>query len=157
MLSNIGVKDEKLVVFYDDVSGMSSARGVWLLLYFSHKNVSLLDRGFELWQKERYPVETKTNSFIHSQFAGKPNPKIFATLTEVKQSIRKKDSTIVDARTKEEFDGLHVHAVRAGHIPSAINIDWERNIENGSFKSKEQLSKLYSKIPKESYILPRRI
>lgn len=153
LLSNIGVKDEKLVVFYDDVSGMSSARGVWLLLYFSHKNVSLLDGGFEQWQKDRYPVETKTNPFIHSQFAGKPNPKLLATLSEVKQSIGKKDSTIVDARTKEEFDGLHVRAARAGHIPSAINIDWERNMENGSFKSKGQLSKLYSKIPKDSKIV----
>src|SRR5947208_3329797 len=36
LLSNIGVKINQQIVFYDDVSGMSSSRGVWLLLYFSH-------------------------------------------------------------------------------------------------------------------------
>ena len=44
--SNIGVSDKKSIVFYDNLSGMSTARGVWLLLYFSHKKVSLLDGGF---------------------------------------------------------------------------------------------------------------
>ncbi len=153
LLSNMGVNDKKLIVFYDDVSGMSSARGVWLLLYFSHKKVSLLDGGFERWQNEGYPIETKTNAFVHTQFAGKPNPKILATFNDVKQSLGKRDSTIVDARTKEEFAGLHVRAARAGHVPSAINIDWEENIENGSFKSKERLSKLYSKVPQNSRII----
>ena len=59
----------------------------------------------------------------------------------------------MDARTKEEFQGSHVRAARAGHIPSAINIDWEENIQGGSFKTKEELAKLYSKIPKDSKIV----
>src|SRR6476620_7425016 len=79
LLSNLGVKKSQEVVFYDNVSGMSSARGVWLLLYFSHKNVSLLDGGFLRWQKEGYPVETKTNQFSHSTFVGKPDHRILAT------------------------------------------------------------------------------
>src|SRR5512145_3165451 len=37
LLSNIGIKKNSLVVFYDNISGISAARGVWLLLYFSHK------------------------------------------------------------------------------------------------------------------------
>ena len=46
---------KKHVVFYDNVSGMSAARGVWLLLYFSHKNVSLLDGGFDKMAKRGVP------------------------------------------------------------------------------------------------------
>ena len=38
-------------------------------------------------------------------------------------------------------------------VPSAINIDWVKNIEARSFKTKEKLSKLYSKIPKDSKIV----
>jgi thiosulfate/3-mercaptopyruvate sulfurtransferase len=153
LLSNIGVKKNQLVVFYDNVSGMSSARGVWLLLYFSHYAVCLLDGGFQQWQKEGYPVETKTNHFFPSNFVGKPDPKILATFNEVEESVRKKDSVIVDARTKEEFAGRHVRAARAGHIPSAINIDWEKNIEDGLFKTRPELSKLYSRIPKDCKIV----
>jgi thiosulfate/3-mercaptopyruvate sulfurtransferase len=153
LLSNMGVKKNQQVVFYDNVSGMSSARGVWLLLYFSHKRVFLLDGGFLRWQKEGYPVETKTNHFSPSRFVGKPNRSLLATFKEVKTTVRKKNSAIVDARTKQEFKGIHVRAARAGHIPSAINIDWEKNIEAGSFKTKEKLSKLYSKIPIDSKIV----
>ncbi len=47
MLSNLGIKKESNVIFYDDISGVSAARGVWLLLYFSHEKVSILDGGFE--------------------------------------------------------------------------------------------------------------
>jgi thiosulfate/3-mercaptopyruvate sulfurtransferase len=47
LLSNIGVSKGKFVVFYDDVSGPSAARGVWLLLYFSHSKVAMLDGGLE--------------------------------------------------------------------------------------------------------------
>jgi thiosulfate/3-mercaptopyruvate sulfurtransferase len=153
LLSNMGVKKSQQVVFYDDVSGMSSARGVWLLLYFSHKKACLLDGGFLRWKDEGNPIETKTNPFSPSTFTGKPDRNILATFKEVKNSVRRKDSAIVDARTKEEFLGKLARAARAGHIPSAINIDWEENLEKGSFKTREELSNLYSKIPKNSQVV----
>src|SRR5690242_13929642 len=43
LFSILGVTEEKTIVFYDDVSGMSAARGVWLLTYFSHENAFMLD------------------------------------------------------------------------------------------------------------------
>ena len=153
LLSNIGVRNEKSVVFYDNVSGMSAARGVWLLLYFSHKKVSLLDGGLDKWKKEGHPVETKTNPFVKTNYRGKPNPKVLATAGEIEKSIGKKGTALIDARTKKEFEGIHVRAARAGHIPSAINIDWEENIQGGSFKTKEELAKLYSKIAKDSKVV----
>ena len=38
IFSRVGVSEEKKVVFYDDVSGMLAARGVWLLEYLSNHN-----------------------------------------------------------------------------------------------------------------------
>ena len=71
LLSNIGIQKESQVIFYDNVSGISAARGVWLLLYFSHKMVSMLDGGFEKWKKSSYPIEIKSNPLSHSEFRGK--------------------------------------------------------------------------------------
>jgi len=48
----VGVSEEKKVVFYDSISGMLAARGVWLLEYFSHPNVSMLDGGIIKWKTE---------------------------------------------------------------------------------------------------------
>ncbi len=153
LLSNIGIGKDKKVIFYDNVSGISSARGVWLLLYFSHKNVCMLDGGFKKWKKERYPIEVKSNPLRNVRFIGKSNSKVIAVANEVMKSLSNNNVKIVDARSKKEFDGSDVRASRRGHIPSAINIDWEHNIENNVFKSKEKLSKIYSKIPKNSQII----
>jgi len=60
---------------------------------------------------------------------------------------------IVDARSRDEYDGSEVRGSRRGHIPTAVNIDWTHNIENDSFKSKDKLSKIYSKIPKNAKII----
>jgi thiosulfate/3-mercaptopyruvate sulfurtransferase len=153
LLSNIGIKKNSMVVFYDNVSGMYAARGVWLLLYFSHENVCMLDGGFEKWKKEGYSIEVKSNPLKSSRFRGKPNSKILADANEVWQSLGNKNVVIVDARSREEYDGIEVRAARRGHIPSAVNIDWSRNVHNGIFKSNEKLSKIYSKIPKDIKII----
>ncbi|HKQ21956.1 MAG TPA: sulfurtransferase, partial [Nitrososphaeraceae archaeon] len=153
LLFNIGIKRKSHVIFYDDVSGTSAARGVWLLLYFSHKKVSMLDGGFEVWKKAGYPIEVKSNLLVPSEFKGKINTNLVSTAEEVKKSLKNKKVIILDARSTREFDGSDVRAARRGHIPSAINIDWQRNIANSSFKKKAKLSKIYSQIPRNSKII----
>ena len=153
LLSNIGIKKNSLVVFYDNISGMYAARGVWLLLYFSHEKVSMLDGGFEKWKKEGYSIEVKSNPLKSSRFRGRPNSKILADANEVRQSLENKNVIIVDARSREEYDGTEVRGARRGHIPKAVNVDWVRNIENDSFKSQHKLTKIYSKIPKTAQII----
>jgi thiosulfate/3-mercaptopyruvate sulfurtransferase len=153
LLSHIGIQGGSHVVFYDNVSGISAARGVWLLLYFSHKNVGMLDGGFEKWKKEGYHIEVKSNPLKYAPFKGRVDTKVLATAKEVKTSLNNKKVSIVDARSSEEFNGSDVRAIRRGHIPSAIHIDWENNIENGIFKGKGKLSGIYSKIPKNAQVI----
>jgi thiosulfate/3-mercaptopyruvate sulfurtransferase len=159
LLSNIGVTKDKFVVFYDDTSGMSASRGVWLLLYFSHNKVAMLDGGFNKWKAEGYKTETKTNPFIHSNFRGNPNPKVLADFIHVSSAIKsrkkKRRSFIIDARSKDEYSGSAIRASRAGRIPTAINIDWNENLDqNGDiFKSYEKLGHMYKKIPKDAEVI----
>jgi len=49
MFSFCGISNEKKVVFYDNESSMLASRGVWLLEYFSHPDVKMLDGGFQKW------------------------------------------------------------------------------------------------------------
>jgi len=157
LLSNIGVTKNKFVVFYDNISGMFSARGVWLLIYFSHNKTAMLDGGFNNWKKEGLKIETKNNPFVHSCFEGKPNPKVLADFGYIKSKIKKKNNNnvlILDTRSKSEYDGSKVRAAKAGHIPSSINIDWSNNTKkNGSFKKDTELEKLYSRVSKDKEII----
>lgn len=152
LLSNIGVSKNKLVVFYDDVSGSSAARGVWLLLYFSHDKVAMLDGGLNRWKAQGFKTETKTNPFVHSNFSGMPDPKILADFSRLKSAIKKKKAIIIDARSKKEYNGSAIRAARAGHIPTAVNIDWNDNLEQDVFKSPDKLGRMYE-IPKDAEVI----
>lgn len=152
LLSNIGVSKNKTAVFYDDISGMSAARGVWLLLYFSHDKVAMLDGGFKRWKSQGFETETKTNPFVHSSFTGKPEHKVLADFSHLKSAIKKKKAIIIDARSKEEYGGSAIRAARTGHIPTSVNIDWNKNLERDIFKSPDKLGQLY-KIPKDAEVI----
>jgi thiosulfate/3-mercaptopyruvate sulfurtransferase len=152
LLSNIGVAKNKFVVFYDDISGPQAARGVWLLLYFSHKKVVMLDGGFERWKNEGYEIETKSNPFAHSNFKGRPNLRILATFKQIRAGI-KKNLIMIDTRSKAEYEGSTARAARIGHIPTAINLDWSINIEKGIFKKPKQLERIYSTISKDAEVV----
>jgi thiosulfate/3-mercaptopyruvate sulfurtransferase len=67
--------------------------------------------------------------------------------------LKNKNTVIVDARSEVEFNGSDVRAIRRGHIPSAVNINWENNITNGTFKGIDKLSKIYLKIPKKAKVV----
>jgi thiosulfate/3-mercaptopyruvate sulfurtransferase len=158
LISNIGITKGKFVVFYDNTSGISSARGVWLLTYFSHNKTAMLDGGFSKWKKESLGIETGTNSFIHSNFDGKPNPHVLAGYAYIRSKIEKERNSnnvvILDSRSKSEYEGYAVRSARAGHIPMAINVDWNDNIKkDGTFKEEKELEKLYSHIPKDKEVI----
>jgi thiosulfate/3-mercaptopyruvate sulfurtransferase len=153
LLSNIGVSKSRFAVFYDGVSGPSAARGVWLLLYFSHRRVAMLDGGLEGWKARGLPTETATNPFRHARFEGRPDPKILAGYQAIQSAMKKGKTVVLDARSKEEYDGTAVRAARAGHIPKAVNIDWNDNIAGSAFKDKAELAKMYSKIPKDAEVI----
>ncbi|SMH71977.1 sulfurtransferase [Candidatus Nitrosotalea okcheonensis] len=142
LLSFLGVTKDKTVVFYDDVSGMSAARGVWLSMYFSHENTFMLDGGFKKWKRSGLVIETKTNGFKPEKFSGKINKEMIAGYEYINKKIG--TAKILDTRSRDEYDGNTIRAARKGHIPTAVNIDWILNInEDGTMKSLEDLAKMY--------------
>ena len=151
IFSFAGITEKKKIVFYDDISGMLASRGVWLLMYFSHPNVSMLDGGLTKWKSQNLPIETKSNGFKPDNFSGNVNPEILVGFEYIKNNLDK--LKILDARTLEEFNGTTIRAAQSGHIPNAVNIDWNLNInEDGTIKNNEELEKLYQ-IPKDSEIV----
>ena len=151
ILSFAGITNEKQVIFYDDISGMLAARGVWMLMYFSHKDVFMLDGGMKKWRDEKLEIETKQNRFKPTNYSGKINPSIITGFENIRDNLDK--LKIIDARSEGEYEGTIVRAAQSGHIPNSINIDWALNVnEDGTFKNESDLSELYA-IPKDSEIV----
>lgn len=159
LLSNMGIDCKKFAVFYDNISGPSAARGVWLSYYFSHLNVSILNGGFETWKAKGFEIEKGTNAFSHSAPAMSINSEVIADLKMVMSAItkgRNENRVLIDCRSQEEFDGRVTRALKRGHIPDSINIDWALNIDrsnNGRFKTISELAEIYSTIPKTNEII----
>ncbi len=155
LLNYLGINPSNKVVFYDDISGPSASRGVWLLHYFSHLDSYILDGGFENWSKLKYPVEMKTNQYSHSTYNFYTNRAVLADLKYVKNCVDKnsQDVVIVDCRSPAEYNGSVGRAFHRGHIPKSVNIDWSNNLREGKFLKFEALASLYSFISKETEVI----
>ena len=151
ILSYAGIDENKKIIFYDDISGMLAARGVWMCLYFSHPDVQMLDGGISKWTKENLPTETESTIYKPSNLTTPLDPSIIIGFEELNEKIGK--VTIIDARSPDEFDGTIPRAARGGHIPTAENIDWNNNLDDsGKLKSDSELESLYT-MDKESPIV----
>src|SRR5579862_421023 len=57
-MRSAGVWNERPVVVYDAAASLAAARAWWLLRYFGHARVAVLDGGFATWVGEGYPVSS---------------------------------------------------------------------------------------------------
>ncbi|HZD35707.1 MAG TPA: rhodanese-like domain-containing protein [Nitrososphaeraceae archaeon] len=160
LLSHLGLTDTMFTVFYENISGPSASRGVWLSQYFSHLNSIILDGGLTEWKAEGLEIQKESNSFTHSKLTATPNSEVLADLKMIESSLKEGSGSrkyvLLDCRSKQEFDGNLVRALRRGHIPNAINIDWSCNIDdenNGKFKSMSDLAEIYSGIAKTDKVI----
>jgi thiosulfate/3-mercaptopyruvate sulfurtransferase len=151
IFSFAGVTEDKKIVFYDEVSGMLAARGVWMLMYLSHPDTVMLDGGIKKWRQDNMKIETISNNFKPSKFIGKINSSIISGFENIRDNLE--SISILDARSEGEYNGIIPRAAQKGHIPNSINIDWNQNLkEDGTFKNDSELLKLYG-IPKDSEIV----
>ena len=142
ILSYAGIDENKKIIFYDNTSGMLASRGVWMCLYFSHPDVHLLDGGLSKWTRENLPLVSESTIYKPSNLTTPLDPLVIIGFEELNANIGK--VIIIDARSPDEFDGTTPRAARGGHIPTAVNIDWNNNLDDsGKLKSDKELESLY--------------
>ncbi len=154
LLSSLGVSYDKFIVFYDNVSGMLAARGVWLLEYFSHKKTAVLDGGTRKWVSDGYDLQKESVAYRPSKFKPRINEGVLATYRYLLDNLNNEKVKIIDARSHSEYHGQSIRAVMVGHIPDAINVDWEENVaDDGRFKPNDELRKLYQKVDEDDEVI----
>lgn len=129
-----GISNETLVVAYDDQGGLWAARLWWVLDYYGHTKAQVLNGGWNKWAKENRPTETSAPTITPATFTPKLNEAVVCALEYVQNAAKRPDVVIVDARTAAEYNGTDVRAARGGHIPNAVNIDWQRTVTNDDLR-----------------------
>ncbi|MBZ5557919.1 MAG: sulfurtransferase [Acidobacteriia bacterium] len=146
MMARLGISNATRVVVYDERGGIYGARLWWILNYFGHPNVALMNGGWLKWSAEHRPTSKETPSPPAGQFTAKPQPKWLATASDVVAAIGKPGIRIVDARTRNEIDGTDLRNIkRGGFIKSSTPVYWEDLLDPQAktFKSADEIRKLY--------------
>ncbi|MDX1890091.1 sulfurtransferase [Mycolicibacterium sp. 050158] len=152
LLSDKGIGNDDTVVLYGGNNNWFAAYAYWYFKLYGHQDVKLLDGGRKKWELDSRPLTTEVKDRPATSYNAKaPNNDIRAFRDEVIAAIGEKN--LVDVRSPDEFSGkilapAHLpqeQSQRAGHIPSAINVPWSKAAnEDGTFKSDEDLAKLYA-------------
>lgn len=154
LLSRAGVKDDTTVVLYGDTNNWFAAWGAWVFDIYGVKNVKLLDGGRKKWEAENRPLNNRAPEYAATTYrVGKVNLDLRARLSDALAVAEgKSQARLIDIRSGDEYQGkvfapagVPELAIRAGHIPGAVNVPWGQAVqEDGTFKSKEELRKLYA-------------
>jgi thiosulfate/3-mercaptopyruvate sulfurtransferase len=148
-----GIREDDTVIFYGDNNNWFAAWALWQFKYQGHKDARLMNGGRKKWELEKRELVTDRPAFARSNY---PIPttdeSVRAYRDEVVAAFNTRKINLVDVRSLDEFTGkviappgMNETAQRGGHIPGARNIPWAKTAnEDGTFKSPQELRKLYA-------------
>ncbi len=140
-----GLGAGQAAVVYDDADSTVAGRVWWLLRYFGHHRVAVLDGGFLAWAAAGLPVTTDVPSpdpgdFTAGVAGGMP------VLDDDGAARLARSGFLLDARAAERYRG-EVEPVdpAAGHIPGAISAPATGNVRpDGVFLRPEELARRFA-------------
>jgi thiosulfate/3-mercaptopyruvate sulfurtransferase len=152
---NAGISADSTVVLYGDKNNWFAAWGAWIFNLYGAKDVRILDGGRVKWEKDGRAMTTAVPNKPKGNFTStRLDKSLRATLLQDIIPVAKKrvKADLIDIRSADEFSGkifapagFQELAVRAGHIPGAINVPWGLNVNaDGTFKTGAELKKLYA-------------
>ena len=122
-VQDLGISNAHQVVVYAQGAPPWATRFWWLLRYFGHQRVSVLDGGLTAWVADNRPLETGSRSYPRSAFAAHPDRSLLARLQEVREVVDGGGEQLVNALSPSAFRGLEPSAyARPGRIPGSINV-----------------------------------
>ncbi len=152
LLSERGIGNDHTVVLYGGNNNWFAAYAYWYFKLYGHERVALVDGGRKKWELESRELTDEVATREPTSYqASEPDLSIRAFRDEVVEAIGTKN--LVDVRSPDEYAGrllapAHLpqeSAQRGGHIPTAANVPWSKAAnDDGTFKSDDELNKLYS-------------
>lgn len=156
-----GIQEDTQVVVYDTTGGSIAVRLWWMLRYYGHSRVALLDGGLPVWLREDRPTQT---GIYHPNPAPVPftpsfHPEMLISVNEVEKIRQDPAYLLLDARSPQRFSGeIEPIDPVAGHIPGALNRFHAKNLtREGVFKSPAilqfEFAQLLKDIPPENVVV----
>jgi len=146
-IGRLGVGDDSHVAAYARGSPMWATRLWWLLKYFGHDDVSVLDGGLVAWKAFGGPLESGVRHYEEASFTPRTQAARLATLDEVKAAAAGAPVRLVNALPAEAFRGEGPGAYsRPGRIPSSVSVPWSDLVDpdTNRFRAPDRLSAAFA-------------
>ena len=144
VFQQLGVMDDSHVVLYYTQAHMAApAARVYMTLDAMGlgSRASLLDGGYELWQREGRPVTSEVSAHRTGTLDICPRSDVVVDVDYVKSNLNHAGVHIVDARLPQYYTGAQKpDGQRRGHIPGANNIPYSSLVDDdGKLKTAAEL------------------
>lgn len=155
LMSSKGISNDTTVVLYGDKHNWWATYAFWVFKLFGHRDVRILNGGRARWVAEGRELTTDIPVYPPQAYAApeRDDSAIRAFRDQVLAHIKAGGTSLVDVRSPQEFSGEKMHmpeypqegTLRAGHIPTAVNIPWATAVnQDSTFKSRAELEQLYA-------------
>jgi thiosulfate/3-mercaptopyruvate sulfurtransferase len=125
IVSNMGIKNEDEIVIYDNSDVISSCRCWYNFIYFGHnpKKIHVLDGGLKKWISENKQTTNNLSKIIKTNYKANEKKELVKNKIEIDKNISSEEFNVIDARSKERFEGKIVEprkGLKSGSIQNSF-------------------------------------
>lgn len=129
LFGQLGIDADTHVVAYDDEGGGKAARLIWTLHVLGHTSASLLNGGLYAWANEHHRLDAHATEPRRADFQCRFTETEIADKKYILDHLDDTEFALLDARSAEEYSGAKRLSARGGHIPGAVNSDWQLTLD----------------------------
>ena len=145
IVSQMGIKNDDEIVVYDYSDVISSCRCWYNFIYFGHDPslIHVLNGGLKKWISENKPLTNNFTKIIKSQYKANEIKDLVKNKLEIDRNISSNEFTLIDARSKERFEGKIAEprkGLRSGSIKNSFCLPFSDLINiDGTFIDKNKI------------------
>tara|TARA_B110001454_G_scaffold214773_1_gene235086 strand:- start:530 stop:1342 length:813 start_codon:yes stop_codon:yes gene_type:complete len=144
IVSDMGIRNEDKIIVYDNSDVISSCRCWYNFIYFGHspKLIHVLDGGLKKWNNENKPVTNNLIKQARTNYKANEKNELVKNKLEIEKNIYKKEFNVIDARSRERFNGKIPEprkGLRSGSIQDSFCLPFSDLINiDGTFITKDK-------------------
>ena len=149
IVSKMGIKENDEIIIYDNSDVLSACRCWFNFIYFGHnpKLVHVLNGGLNKWIVEKRKVSNDLLNIEVSNYKCYEKKELVKNKNFINQNINAQKFKVVDARSKERFEGKVLEprkGLRSGNIKNSFCIPFNECLnDNRTFKNKGELKNIF--------------
>ena len=143
----LGIDGTRPVIAYDNAGGTIAARLAWMLRAMGLP-AAVLDGGIDAARDRAGDAPSlETGEAVPAAAQFRPALIPAWLLAEIDEVAELDDGTVlIDARTRERYDGDDATDARAGHIPGAVSVPVAEHLRDGALKPLDALRAAFAEV-----------